>query len=186
MTVWFTSDLHFGHRFVAELRQEISVQNHDANICLTWESQVKPDDVVWVLGDLAVSSPMPALRAIKSLPGRKRLILGNHDKAHPMYRDAWKWQREYLDAFEYVAPFSRVKVCGVEAMLSHFPYHRDRGPSRYLEYRLRDEGMPLIHGHLHSLDTWSITGSGSVEVHVGWDAWKRLVPDYEVRDLLIP
>jgi calcineurin-like phosphoesterase family protein len=36
-------------------------------------------------------------------------------------------------------------------MLSHFPYKGDHKPGdRYPEWRLRDEGLPLLHGHVHS------------------------------------
>lgn len=193
MTVYFTSDLHLGHRKVAELRGFDSIEAHDEAIRESWRDVVARDDVVWILGDLTASKPDHALDVLAFLPGRKRLILGNHDPAHPMYRDAHKWLRRYFayDVFEHVAASARVKVDGVQALLSHFPYGRDRGETRYAQWRLRDEGLPLIHGHTHGPERLTVTPAHwsrgpRVEVHVGLDAWDlRLVPDYAVHDLLV-
>lgn len=166
MGVWFTSDLHLGHRFVAATRGFDSVSEHDDAIRDGWASVVGKGDDVWVLGDLAVSAPESALATIASLPGRKHLIAGNHDRCHPMHRDAHNWQPRYLSAFASVQPFARRKIAGRDVLLSHFPYRSDRDEVRYLQYRLRDEGEWLLHGHLHSDNS----GEGR-EIHVGVDAW---------------
>lgn len=178
MTVHFTSDLHLGHRKVADLRGFDSTDAHDAAIATAWADRVRPDDVVWVLGDLAVGRPLHALDVLASLPGRKRLVLGNHDYAHPgIYRDAWKWHALYARVFDLVAPFARARVMGREVALSHFPYHRDRGEVRHVQWRLPDQGLPLLHGHTHGTERLTVTpwfdpeDSATVEVHVGLDAW---------------
>ncbi len=169
MTVWFTSDLHFGHRKVAGIRGHELIGNHDMAIASNWAKTVKADDVVWVLGDISVSNPVIALDLIAQLPGRKRLVAGNHDKIHPMYRDAHRWAVEYGSVFEYVTHAARIKVCGIEVLLSHFPYTRDRDEViRYPQWRLPDLGVPLLHGHTHSSSRISFD---PLEVHVGIDAW---------------
>jgi calcineurin-like phosphoesterase family protein len=174
MNTYFTSDLHLGHRLVAEHRGfGDDVAEHDATLAVRWISTVDPEDVVWVLGDISVTRPEAALASMSTWPGRKRLVLGNHDKAHPMYRDAFKWMPKYLEVFEYVAASQRIRIEGQEVLLSHFPYERDRGEPRYTQWRLRNEGLPLLHGHTHSkerlADGWG--EGGSWEVHVGVDAW---------------
>lgn len=176
--VFYTSDLHLGHRLVSGLRGFRTADgdpdpgSHDAAIMENWSRVVRPDDIVWVLGDLDVAnSPARVARMldeIASLPGIKHLVPGNHDPVHPMHRDAHKWQRLYLDAFASVQPFARRKLDGAtSALLSHFPYSADRGEVRYRQYRLRDEGMLLLHGHTHSAQR--ITSDH--EIHVGVDAW---------------
>lgn len=167
MTTYFTSDLHLGHRFVAGLRGFDSADEHDEAIVKRWKHHVTDGDDVWVLGDLAASSPDAALEIIGSLPGRKHLISGNHDKVHPMHRDAHKHQRKYLEVFESVQPFARRKIGEHYVLLSHFPYSTDRDEPRYVQYRLRDEGMYLLHGHTHS----SEVVTSAREFHVGVDAW---------------
>lgn len=195
MTVWFTSDLHLGHCLVADKRGFATVQDHDEVLLDNWDKTVKPDDVVWVVGDIAVSKPLDALAEIRGLPGRKRLILGNHDKAHPMYRDAFKWFGKYTETFEWVTTSARIKVNGTEVLLSHFPYVRDRGDARNTQWRLPDERLPLLHGHTHGRERLTNTliypgfGEGEdyerVEVHVGADAWDFTpVSDLQVHKLL--
>lgn len=179
MSTFYVSDLHFGHKLVAKHRgfgeHADSTKNHDDDIIKVWHSQVKnDDDIVWVLGDLAVSSPKRALDIMSRLPGRKLFIAGNHDECHPLHRRAFKKTDQYLAVFEWVSPFARRKVDGVEFLLSHFPYAADHTETaRYNEVRLRDEGFNLVHGHTHS--TAKVTSKR--ELHVGWDAWRMLVPE---------
>lgn len=171
--VFFTSDLHLGHRFVAGLRGFDNVDDHDAAIARYWDEAISDDDVVWVLGDIAVSNPSYALGAIGSLPGQKHLIAGNHDKCHPMHRDSHRYQKQYLEVFESVQAFARRKIAGWDVLLSHFPYDTDRetgGPEvvRYTQYRLRKEGpgLWLIHGHTHGQEQLH-----DQQIHIGLDAW---------------
>jgi calcineurin-like phosphoesterase family protein len=166
VSVWFTSDLHFGHRFVAGLRGFEDPDEHDAHLVEQWTRRVGKHDQVWVLGDLAVSSPTRALDLVQTLPGVKHLIAGNHDGCHPMHRDSHRQQAKYLSAFASVQAFARRRIDGTEVMLSHFPYVKDRGEARYMQYRLRDEGAWLLHGHTHGPERQE-----GREIHVGVDAW---------------
>ncbi len=185
--IFYTSDLHLGHRKVASLRgygeDTRAVEPHDATI-LAALFGMEPDDVVYVLGDLTAGgtrATRDALDVLTTIPGRKRLIFGNHDPGHPMNRDAHRWASAYAEVFEWAGPFARRKVAGQEFLLSHFPYARDRGEARFLQYRLRDEGSWLLHGHTHGEERLT---PESREVHVGWDAWGRLVEEGEVLDLI--
>lgn len=178
---FFTADLHLGHRLVSGLRGYDDPAEHDAVIADHWKTAVGGDDIVWVLGDLAVVSSRRGidelLAKVDALPGTKHLIAGNHDPVHPMHRDAHRWQRRYLEVFESVQAFSRrtigLSLPGEESaaqtvFLSHFPYMADHTEgARYLEYRLRDEGHWLLHGHTHS----SERVTSPREIHVGLDAW---------------
>lgn len=182
MTVFFTSDLHFGHRKCAEFRGFDDVAEHDLTLIERWIDTVGPDDEVWVLGDLAASSPTHALAILAELPGRKHLISGNHDKTHPMFRDAHKHLRAYMEVFDSVASAARRRINGREVLLSHFPYRRDRGEARHLQWRLRDEGLWLLHGHTHGAETLSPLIR---EVHVGVDAWQMTPVSLETVGVLI-
>lgn len=53
---YFTADLHLGHRLVSGLRGFPDPAEHDAAVADRWRARVGGDDVVWVLGDLAVTS----------------------------------------------------------------------------------------------------------------------------------
>lgn len=183
--VLFTSDLHLGHARAAELRGFASVVQHDIAIKENWYDAVDENDIIWVLGDLCLAALPAALETLAGLPGRKRLILGNHDAGHPRNRNAHRWSRAYAEVFEHVASSARIKLQGQEALLSHFPYERDRGPMRHMQWRLPDLGVPLIHGHTHGTERRSTTPLGTPELHVGVDAWDlRPVADRELAALL--
>jgi calcineurin-like phosphoesterase family protein len=167
MTVWYTADLHFGHAKVAQLREFADVDVHDNLIACNWGAKVRTNDIVYVLGDIAVSNPTRALEILHNLPGRKHLIVGNHDACHPMHREAHKWQAKYFTAFESVQPYARRRIGGMNVLMSHFPYAADRGETRYPQYRLPDLGEFLLHGHTHS----DRVRTSDHEIHVGLDTW---------------
>lgn len=166
---------------VASLRGFADADAHDAHLIDQWTRRVGKDDQVWVLGDLAVSSPAKALEIVQSLPGSKHLIAGNHDGCHPMHRDSHKRIGQYLTAFASVQSAARRRVLGHEVLLSHFPYSKDRHEVRYLQWRLRDEGAWLLHGHTHQADQ-RLEGR---EIHVGVDAWDLApVPIHVIEGLI--
>lgn len=188
MGVLFTSDLHLGHAKVAAKRGFMSSAEHDLEVSRRWASVVRPDDDVYVLGDATGNASRVSLdwafQVLAALPGRKHLVWGNHDGGHPMHRDAHKFVRRYLEVFESVNSAARRRIYGREVLLSHFPYERDRDEVRHTQWRLRDEGLPLLHGHTHGDERLTVTDSWTgtrgprrarianrVEVHVGLDAW---------------
>lgn len=58
-------------------------------------------------------------------------------------------------------------VGGREVLVCHLPYRRDSGDTeRYAGFRPLDEGMWLLHGHVH--EKWRQQGS---MVNVGVDVW---------------
>lgn len=189
MTVWATSDLHFLDRKVSALRGYSSPAVHDERLILRWNHQVRDDDIVWLLGDMgqprAVDGGDDATLALVSqLKGRKQLILGNHDSPHPMHRNARRNQGKWMQVFESVQAFAKTSICGTDFLLSHFPYEGDHTrEDRYTQYRLRDQGMPLLHGHIHSEQ--ALASLDRKIVHVGMDAWNlRPVKDTQIKELL--
>ena len=191
--VWYTADTHFGHKRVSEYRGFDSLESHDIAIAQKWKEQVSKHDTVYVLGDIAVSGHRYAIDIFNTLPGRKHLIMGNHDIIHPSHERGHsraEWER-WLSAFDTIQPFLRKKLNNIEVLLSHFPYPESgdgfsREGSRYDQYRLPDMGLPLIHGHTHGTErahdsgysqNWNIVKN---QFHVGWDAWQRLVSQEEV------
>lgn len=172
MTVWFTSDPHFGHNYVAKLRGFSSTQEHDEALIENYSRIIRKNDATWWLGDLSVSNPRPALDIIKHLPGVHHLVYGNHDTAHPMHRNSARQEHLYRDAFVSAQVYARRRIKGMEVLLCHMPYTADHTDTpRYLQYRLPDLGRTLLHGHTHSTEQASQTIHGTQQVHVGVDAW---------------
>lgn len=180
MRFW-TSDLHLGHRLMCGTRNFETVEGHDEHIVEQWNKQVSPGDEVWILGDLTLQRLAKVEPLLTRMAGTKKLVLGNHDTAHPLMGG---WEAQWAvaqDLFSFVGTMATVRLDGEVALMSHFPYRADhRETARYMEYRLRDEGKFLIHGHTHSQEK----NSGSGTLHVGWDAWGRLVTEGEVKKAL--
>lgn len=192
MSVFYTSDTHLGHRKVAQIRWQQAFPGielpekiehvlkwHDSILAQNWDATVTKDDVVWVLGDLALASSKSGIATVlawfAARPGRKHLIPGNHDPVHPLHRDAHKWQKAYLEVFESVQLAARRKFTlpdhsTREVLLSHLPYVGDRdGTDREPQWRLRDEGDWLLHGHLHGTTPFHTVGTRQLDV--GLDPW---------------
>lgn len=182
MNVWYCADLHVGDpRGLWIGRGYNSLSHHDAHVREMWESQVQLEDEVWVLGDVAFNY-VTGLSWIRDLPGEKHLVVGNFERCHPMFRDAHKWQREYFKFFESVQSIARHRINGQSILLSHYPYTwNPQGPRRSNQWRPRDEGLWLLHGHEHSKEI----RTAPRQIHVGWDAWKRLVRRDEIASILV-
>jgi len=175
-SVLFTSDLHLFHPKVAEIRGFASVEDHNAAVADRWRDTVGPRDKVHVVGDVTGDSRSigKTIALLNSLPGEKHLIAGNHDAVHPLNRNAHRHMDDYRMAFASVQSAGRVKIAGHDVLLSHFPYVRDRGETRYAQWRLPNLGAWLIHGHTHGTEKVTYYGhpwAGSREIHVGLDAW---------------
>lgn len=182
----FTADLHLGHAKVAGLRGFDDWIHHDAAVANNWRRVVGERDTVWILGDFSCGREAHALRVLRNLPGRKRLILGNHDAAHPMHRRAPQALARYGDVFEYVATAGRVKLAGRDFLLSHFPYQGDHTDEpRYRQWRLPNLGEALLHGHTHRADQGVHQETFALEIHVGLDAWDLTpVPAHIIEHLI--
>ena len=79
--IYFTSDLHFGHNkpFLYEPRGFASIEEHDRVIIDNWNSIVKPEDEVYVLGDMMLVDNEHGMECVGALHGRIKVIFGNHD-----------------------------------------------------------------------------------------------------------
>lgn len=171
MSVFFTADSHFNHQAMVERGwrpQYSTVAEMNEDLIERWNASVRPDDVVWHLGDYALGNTLQSLALVKRLNGTKHLITGNHDKCWPALRDSAKWQGAFLEAgFASVQAFARRRILGQSVLLSHFPYSGDHVEvDRFTDYRLPDSGLWLIHGHVH--DAWRVNGrmiNVGVDVH---------------------
>ena len=129
VTTWFTSDLHVGHANIIKYcgRPFADVDHMDAELARRWRERVMPDDVVWVLGDVAMGTIADSLALVASLPGEKHLVAGNHDRCWEGNRKHERWVERYHDA-GFVDIVTRVEIDlggGVVLPACHFPYRGD-------------------------------------------------------------
>jgi calcineurin-like phosphoesterase family protein len=188
-SVWVTSDLHFGHVNIltyAPQRAEYlgipqvrgerptpdEVTEMNEGIVRLWNRQVGYTDTVWVLGDVAMGRVDETIEYVKRLNGQKMLVMGNHDRPHPIMQKSAEqtatWRARYEEVgFEIMDEEIITHFDGVLAQVCHFPYTGDHSEEeRYGEYRPADAGLPLVHGHVH--DLWQTNGR---QYNVGIDAW---------------
>ncbi len=125
---YIISDLHFGHTNIVEyskgLRGGTNSAEHDSWLIDQWNSVVTKQDLVYVLGDVAMSRP--ALYLVKKLKGTKHLVKGNHDI------ESIQAYQEYFGAIYGLHNYRRC------FWFSHAPIHP--GSLR---------GMYNAHGHTH-------------------------------------
>lgn len=191
MTRWWTSDTHFGHARINELadRPFSSVEEMNRAILERWNDVVRPADEVWHLGDVALGKIGDSLALVARLHGRKRLIIGNHDRIFTAARetDRRRFRARYEELFDLGCTDSATTDIATEAgpvtvRVSHFPYDGDsHGRDRYRDCRLPDDGTPLLHGHTHAHERLTTSRNGTPQLHVGVDAWNyHPVPESEV------
>lgn len=125
---WVISDLHLGHKnilkYSGELRAGNTSEEHDEWIINQCRSVVKKNDLLYILGDVAMN--LEALKMIKRIPGSKILVRGNHDINNV---------RHLVDYFTDITGIIRYRGA---FWMSHVPIHPDS---------LR--GLYNLHGHTH-------------------------------------
>ncbi|MEG2013199.1 MAG: metallophosphoesterase [Anaerovoracaceae bacterium] len=132
--IYFTSDLHFGHRSAIKLslRPFADEEEMTATLIANYNSLVLSTDTVYLLGDITYRIDAKEANALISrLHGRKILVLGNHDKS---YEPA---------LFEEICDFKTIKYNTHSISLMHYPM---------LEWPKSRHGSIHLHGHIHSAE----------------------------------
>lgn len=165
---WFTSDLHFGHQLCTNLRGFHTVEKMNEMLAENWKRLVQPEDEIFIIGDAAMGKRVETIPIFGTLPGKKYLVPGNHDKCGPWNYKDWELYSKY---FTILPPIYELALAREKSViLCHFPYDNldssTEGP-RYLEFRPENKGAWLLHGHTHS----PLKKQGSRMIHVGTDAW---------------
>ena len=107
-----------------------------------WNKVVKPDDIVYHLGDVMLGNNENGLKLLKQLKGNIYIAIGNHDSDAriAMYKNCWNIAEIQ---FGY-----RIKVPGKKVfILSHYP--------QLVANSGDDKPIYSIHGHTHSKNKWS-------------------------------
>ena len=162
---WFTADLHLGDLWASKLRYcPGDVPKMHEQLASRWDRRVKKDDTIWILGDIFFPEWFEEEQAAEWLsarPGRKHVVLGNHDDAATISRLP----------VSHIMHKAYLHLGGeVIATLSHYP-ETDAG-----------NGL-LLHGHTHRPQKWQVREDGQINLHVGWDAWRRPVSETELVEI---
>lgn len=168
MSVFFTSDQHFGHSNIINLakRPFNDIDHHNKSLINNWNSVVRPGDIVFTLGDFIFLQRDNYANQCKivdeifsQLNGTIHWILGNHDpKIKNIYDPNTSSQQimDYIYNKKYCQSISHYKEIYIDdsdieytpqnkgrqcIILSHYPYIT-WNKSRY--------GSWMLYGHVHN------------------------------------
>jgi calcineurin-like phosphoesterase family protein len=133
MSVYFTSDHHFGHAAARSFyrRPFSSVDEMDREMIERWNLVVGLSDEVWYLGDFAVRQSAERMEHLLSvLHGRKHLITGNNDDRTVTGCPGWASVQTYAE----------ITVDSTKVVLCHYPFRTWRDMAK---------GAVNLHGHSH-------------------------------------
>lgn len=142
--VWFTSDLHFWHKNICKYCNRPFETMEEMNQALidNWNSVVKEDDTVFVLGDMGFCGYDKLEPLMSQLNGKKYLIQGNHDSDKIVFRlyeaniiEGYYKMHEVTIIGDEECPDQQLTLC-------HFPM---------IDWPNKERGAWMIHGHQHQL-----------------------------------
>lgn len=193
MTTYFTSDWHFGHvnilnhvparREYLGLSETADVNDMNDALVALWNDTVAPSDDVWVVGDMCMGKVHETIKNVGRLNGTKYLVLGNHDRPHPVATKSEEkraeWEHIYGEYFEEMVQSIHYEFAeGFNIEVNHFPFpgnDHTSGSERYNSHDIDqwspvDTGQLLVHGHVH--DLFKTRGR---MFNLGLDAWHHLL-----------
>lgn len=136
--IYFTSDLHLDHSNIIKLsnRPFNNVQEMNKTIVSNWNNVVKPNDTIYILGDVMMNKDVNAVKNyMDRLNGSKILIVGNHDY----------FKKRYIaggyDFFLDVKPYEELEYDRQRFVLMHYPI---------LDWNHMYRGSYMLHGHMHN------------------------------------
>ena len=132
--IYFTSDLHFGHRNMALKRHFSSAEEMDAVLTENWNRCVRSDDEIYILGDFTMQGAAFAMEKLHRLNGRKYLVRGNHD----IFADKTAFDRSLL---KWIKDYHSLSYQKQRFVLMHYPIEEWDGFFR---------GTIHLHGHQHN------------------------------------
>jgi calcineurin-like phosphoesterase family protein len=187
--VYFTSDLHLGHKqeFIWKSRGYESHDDHNTKVIETINSVVRPNDVLFILGDFCLNTTFGEFNVyIKQIKCDNNLMLwGNHNNPHEksvykplvsasldnqVYENQEEEYQVYPVSYEnvkYIGHYAEVAVDGQLIILFHYPIS---------SWNYMAHGAWMLHGHEHSSVKEHLPeGSNGKILDVGWDYFKTPV-----------
>ena len=122
-TLWAHEHMKFCPVTRARFRNDVTYMNEA--MIREWNEIVEPEDLTYILGDVAFCNVQTATAYMRRLNGRKILIVGNHDKK--LVED-----KTFCKEFESISEYKSINYDGHKIVMFHYPM---------TQYRARDVGM---------------------------------------------
>ena len=152
---FFTSDLHFYHDNVIQYsnRPFKDVTEMNEALIANWNCVVKPTDVIYVLGDVALCKPDLATSIVKRLNGTKHLVFGNHDKN-------LRKNSDFLSLWASAQDYKEIKIHKQPIVLMHYQmnvWNCSHHGSWHLHGHCHGEGERITNSLDDGVDVWNYT-----------------------------
>lgn len=161
--IYYTSDLHLGNNNIInhENRPYKSVEEMDAALIVNWNSRVKSEDDVYVLGDFSFKGATKTIKYLEQLNGHIHLIRGNHDffMSQKTFKDYLNTSGEDEDNPWIMSEghYAHITDGEYELILCHYPI---------LYWENKEKGSIHLYGHVHSYRDCSKMAPNSYNVGV--------------------
>ena len=134
--IYYAADLHFGHGNILHLcnRPFERVEEMDQAMIDTWNSRVRPEDMVYIVGDMFYRNVRPAEEYLAAMKGHKVLVMGNHDLS---------WLKDGMAGkyFDRISHMENINDNGNQVTLCHYPMMTWSGEKT---------GSYMVYGHIHN------------------------------------
>lgn len=140
---YYIADCHFFHGTLNEKmdgRGFESVEKMNDYMLHQWNSRVRNNDEVIILGDLSWGTAEETKWLLEQLKGKLYLIEGNHDR----FLESKAYE---TDRFEWIKPYEELHDNKRKVVLCHYPIMCYNG-----QYSRDAEGNPktyMLYGHVH-------------------------------------
>lgn len=141
--IYFTSDLHFNHGNILAYepitRPFATIDEMNETLIANWNSVVKQEDTVYVLGDFAMGPAADVRGLVSRLNGTIKLVRGNHDT--PAKLKIYQEMGIEIKDIEYLTYKGRFFI------LCHFPIASEE----FMQMVVNDNSEVInVYGHVHS------------------------------------
>lgn len=170
--VLFWSDLHLFHNNIIGYcdRPFNNVEEMNSAMLKNYYHAVHDDDLVIFGGDVAFSDVEKTRALLMGLPGKKVLVLGNHDfDTNKMtYRNYHAFDMITM-AFVYPYATQSGKICNV--IVSHYP----------IDDKLLPDNTINVHGHIHD----NVSSGKHINISVEWMDYCPQSIDNQIEELFL-
>ena len=141
---YYISDCHFFHGAMnkkMDKRGFADTEEMNRVMIEKWNSRVRKNDEVVILGDLSWGGATETALLLRQLRGKKFLLQGNHDR----FLSTSTFERDIY--FGWITPYREMNDDGRKVILCHYPVFCYNG-----QYRLREDGAAktyMLYGHVH-------------------------------------
>lgn len=132
---YYISDLHIGHANIIKFdnRPFVDLNEMHEAIIENWNSRVKTNDTVYILGDFIWDKESEWRRYVEHLAGNKVLIKGNHDPI--------QFSSSTKRLFQDITNLKEIKDNGRNVIMCHYPipfFRKGFSPNGF-----------MLYGHVH-------------------------------------